>query len=108
MSTLKLSSQQILKPSLQQGYDSSKEEEPDSETGEVKSVSGTFSDWARVEPVIDDMLEIFASPDLTHETVLVTVHTSELTDVIENIVNTVSQLEGIDVAKSILYMGIED
>jgi hypothetical protein len=85
-----MSSQQILEPPLQQRYNPSKEEEPDSETGKVKSIPGALAYRSSIEPVIDDVFEIFAGPNLTHEPILVTIHTGELADMIENVVNSIS------------------
>jgi hypothetical protein len=54
------------------------------------------------------MLQILAHADLLHELVLITVHTSKLTDVSEGELQTVGKLESIDITESILYVQIDD
>lgn len=54
------------------------------------------------------MLEVLAHPDLPHELVLVTVHARELTDVGEGELETVGELEGVDVAEAVLDVRVDD
>jgi len=54
------------------------------------------------------MLEIFTHSNLPHKFVFVTVHSSELANVSENIMKTVRQLEGVHVVKAILNVRIHD
>ena len=61
-----------------------------------------------VESVVDDMFEVFAHPNLPHQFVLVPVHSCQLADVGEGVLQTVSQLEGIHVAKAILDVGVNN
>lgn len=46
-----------------------------------------------VEPVVNEMLQIFAHPDLSHQLVLVTVHASQLANVGEDVLQTIGQLQ---------------
>jgi hypothetical protein len=54
------------------------------------------------------MLEILAHTDLPHELVLVSVHSRELTDVSEGELKSVGELEGVDVAESVLDVRVDD
>lgn len=46
-----------------------------------------------VEAVVDEMLEIFAHSDLSHQLVLVAVHSCQLTNVGKDVLQSVSQLQ---------------
>lgn len=46
-----------------------------------------------VEPVVDEMLQIFAHPDLSHELVLVAVHAGQLTNMSEDVLQPIRQLQ---------------
>lgn len=52
------------------------------------------------------MLEILAHSDLSHKLVLVPVHPRQLTNVSKRILQPISQLEGIHISKTILYMRV--
>lgn len=54
------------------------------------------------------MLKILAHPDLSHELVLVAVHAGQLANVSEYVLKTVSQLEGVHVVQTVLYVRIDD
>ena len=54
------------------------------------------------------MLEILAHPDLSHEFVLVSVHAGEGTNMCENVLECVGELECIDIAKTVLNVGVHD
>jgi hypothetical protein len=47
-------------------------------------------------------LQVLGHANLTHQTVLVTVHASQLTNVGKSVLQTISQLKGIDVAQTVL------
>ena len=55
-----------------------------------------------------DVLEILAHTNLPHQLVLVTVHTSQLTDVGESELESIGQLERIDVSESVLDVRVDD
>ena len=46
-----------------------------------------------VEPIVDEMLQIFAHPDLSHQLVLVAVHACQLTNMSEDVLQSISQLQ---------------
>ena len=48
-----------------------------------------------VEPVVDEMLEILAHADLSHQLVLVAVHPSQLTHVGKDVLQSVRQLKPV-------------
>lgn len=60
-----------------------------------------------VESVIDQVLQIFAHADLPHQFVFVTVHSRELADVSKYVLQTVGQLESVNVVQPVLDMGID-
>lgn len=43
-----------------------------------------------IKPIVDQMLEILAHPDLPHEFVLVTVHARQLSHVSEDVLQAIS------------------
>lgn len=45
-----------------------------------------------VEAVVDEMFEIFAHSDLSHQLVLVAVHSRQLTNVGKDVLQSISQL----------------
>lgn len=131
---LKLSSEQVVQPSLKQGNDTSHEEEPHSPSRLPETHSGTLTDGTSVEPVVDQVLEILAHSDLPHKLVLVTVHyrtkteaiviraitkkevfetimlrtSSKLSNVRKHVLETIGQLEGINVSKTELDVHIDN
>ena len=46
-----------------------------------------------VKPVINQVLDVFAHPDLSHELVLVSVHSSQLTNMGEDVLQAISKLK---------------
>lgn len=46
-----------------------------------------------VEPIVDEMLQIFAHPDLSHQLVLVAVHACQLTYMSEDVLQSIRQLQ---------------
>lgn len=54
------------------------------------------------------MLDVLSHADLPHEAVLVAVHACQVSNVREDVLQSVSQLESFDVAKSILDMRVYD
>ena len=47
----------------------------------------------RVESVVYKMLEILTHPDLSHQLILVSVHTSQLTNMGVDVLQTISKLD---------------
>ena len=54
------------------------------------------------------MFEVFGHSHLAHQSVLVPVHPRQLSYVGENVVETVSKLEGFNVSEPILDVGVND
>ena len=52
------------------------------------------------------MLDVFAHSDLPHEFVLVPIHSSQLTNMGENIPKTISELKAVHITKSVLDIRI--
>lgn len=50
------------------------------------------------------MLQILAHSDLSHQFVLVSIHSSQLTHMGKDILKTIGQLEGVHVVKAVLHM----
>ena len=59
-----------------------------------------------VKSVVDDMFQILTHSDLSHQLVLVSVHSRELTNVSKCVLQSISQLESIHVSQSVLNMGV--
>eukprot|EP00398_MALV-I-01_sp_L67-1_P000203 gene202-gene343 len=95
-------------PTFKKRNDTTKEEQPDTPSWSPETTTGTLTDRTGVETVVDDMLKILAHTHLTHQTILVTVHTGELTNMREDILKTISKLESINVTKTVLNHGIDD
>ena len=108
MTTLKLSSKQIAEPPLQEGGDSSKEKKPDSPAWRPKANTRSFADRTGIEAVVDQMLQILTHTYLPHQPIFVPVHASELTDVVECVLQPVRKLVGINVTETVLDMRVDD
>ena len=108
VSSLELSGQQVVEPSLEQGNDTSHEEQPDPPSWRPEPDTGTLSNGTRVEPRVDQVFQILAHPDLLHQLVLVTVHSGQLSDMTEHVLETIGELERIDVTQSELHVGIHN
>lgn len=54
------------------------------------------------------MLQIFAHANLPHEFVLVTIHSRQLSNVSKDVLQTISQLEGVYIVETILHVRIDD
>lgn len=61
-----------------------------------------------IEPVVDQMLEILAHSDLSHQFVLVAVHASELAHMREYVLQPVRQLERVYVIQAVLDVRVHD
>lgn len=60
VTALELASQKVAQPSLQQRNNATKEKHPNSKHGKPKANSWAFLNRPRVEPVVDQMFEVFA------------------------------------------------
>lgn len=57
-----------------------------------RSCSNTIFTYS-VEPVVDEMFQVFAHPDLPHQLVLVAIHAGQLTYVGKDVLQPVGQLK---------------
>mmetsp|Transcript_33281 Transcript_33281/g.109100 ORF Transcript_33281/g.109100 Transcript_33281/m.109100 type:complete len:1053 (+) Transcript_33281:4096-7254(+) len=104
---LELPRQQVAQPTLQKRHDATEEEEPHAPAWCPEATARPLADWARVESVVDQVLQVLAHADLPHQTVLVPVHTGQLTDVREDVLQAIGQLERVDVAQAELHMTVD-
>ena len=108
LAALELPREQVAEPPLQQRHDAAQEEQPHPPHRRPEPDTRTLADGTRVEPVVDEVLEVLAHPHLSHQLVLVAVHAGELTHVRERVLQSVSQLEGVNVAQPVLDVGVDD
>lgn len=108
LSSLELPSKQVAKPSLKKRDDTTQEEDPNTPHGCPETTSRTLSDRSSVETVVDEMLEILAHTNLPHQTVLVPIHASKLSNVSESVLETISKLVGLNVTETVLNSELED
>lgn len=58
VATLELARQQVAQPAFQQRCDAAQEEEPDAPAGRPDTAAGTLAHRTRVEPVVDQVLQV--------------------------------------------------
>lgn len=102
MSAFKLPCKQITEPPLKQGYNASQKEVPDPPRRCPKANTGSFTNLPGIKPVVNQVFQIFGHAYLAHQAVLVPVHASQMADMRKCVLEPISQLERIDLAKSIL------
>mmetsp|Transcript_139393 Transcript_139393/g.242388 ORF Transcript_139393/g.242388 Transcript_139393/m.242388 type:complete len:464 (+) Transcript_139393:5762-7153(+) len=103
---LELSGEQVAEPALKEGDNPPQEEQPHAPTGGPEAAPRALAHGPSVEPIVDQMLEILAHPDLPHQPILVAVHPGQLPNVVEDVLQTIRQLEGIHVAQPVLHVGV--
>ena len=108
VTSFKLTREEIAQPALQQRSDAAQEEEPHTPSRCPDTATRTLTHRTRVEAVVDQVFQIFAHADLPHQFVLVTVHSGELADVGEDVLEPIGQLESIDIVQSILNVGVDN
>ena len=69
--------------------------------------AGALADGARVEAVVDEVLQVLAHADLAHQLVLVAVHARQLPDVRERVLQAVRQLVRVHVAQPVLHVRVD-
>mmetsp|Transcript_38034 Transcript_38034/g.88955 ORF Transcript_38034/g.88955 Transcript_38034/m.88955 type:complete len:246 (-) Transcript_38034:1571-2308(-) len=106
--SLKLTSKQVPKPSFQKWDDTPQEEEPHTPSWRPEAASRPLAHGTRVEAVVDEVLQILAHSHLSHQSVLVSVHTGELTHVGVDVLQAIRQLVSIDVAQAELHVTVHD
>lgn len=70
---LKLTRQEVPEPALEQRHDAAQEEQPHTPPRRPHTDTRALANGPSVEPVVDDVLEILAHADLSHQLVLVPV-----------------------------------
>jgi hypothetical protein len=108
ITSLELAREEITKPAFKKWHDTTHEEQPDAPTGSPEADTRTFTNGTCIEAIVDEVLQVFRHSDLSHELVLVTVHARKGTNVREDILKSIRELEGVNIAKPILDMGIND
>ena len=106
MSALKLTGQEVPQPSLKQRDNTAEEKDPHAPPGRPEADAGSFADGSGIEPVVNQVLEVLAHPDLAHQTVLIPIHPRQLSHMGERILEAVCQLECVNVAESVLDVRI--
>lgn len=108
VTTLELTRKQVAQPAFEQWRDAAHEEQPDSPSWSPESATRALADWSGVETVIDQVLQIFAHSDLSHQLVLVAIHSRQLPNVSEDVLQSVGKLESVHVVQPILDVGVND
>mmetsp|Transcript_7034 Transcript_7034/g.20668 ORF Transcript_7034/g.20668 Transcript_7034/m.20668 type:complete len:555 (-) Transcript_7034:1166-2830(-) len=103
VAALELAREQVAEPALQERHDAAEEEEPHAPARRPEAAAGALAHGARVEAVVDQVLQVLAHANLAHEAVLVAVHARELADVREDVLEPVRELEGVHVAQAVLH-----
>lgn len=104
MSALELPCKQIAKPSLEQRNNSSNEEEPDTPSWCPKSNTRSLSNLASIEPVVDQVFEVFSHPNLPHKSILVPIHSGQHSYMGKDILKPISQLKCFNITQPVLHM----
>mmetsp|Transcript_13659 Transcript_13659/g.18096 ORF Transcript_13659/g.18096 Transcript_13659/m.18096 type:complete len:218 (-) Transcript_13659:2714-3367(-) len=106
VAAFELPRQKVAEPALEERHDPAEEKEPDTPARCPEAAARAFAHRTRIEAVVDEMLEILAHADLTHEAVLVAVHARQLSDVRERVLEPVRKLEGVHISKAVLNDGV--
>lgn len=61
-----------------------------------------------IKSVVDQVFQIFTHAHLSHQFVFVPIHSCQLADMGEYVLQAVSQLERIHVAQAVLNMGVNN
>ena len=108
LATFKLAGEEVTEPAFKKGDDSTEKKEPDTPARGPETYARAFTHGTRVEAVVDEMFQVLAETDLTHELVLVAVHARELSDMGKNVLKAVGELKGVDVTESVLDVGVDN
>ena len=108
ITSLELAREEIPKPTFKKWHDTTHEEQPDAPTGSPEADTRTLTNGTCIEAIVDKVLQILCHSDLSHELVLVTVHARKGTNVRKDILKRIRELEGVNIAKPVLDMGIND
>ena len=94
-------------PSLQQGDDAAHEEQPDTPARRPETTTRALPYRTSVEAVVDEMLEVLGHAYLPHQLILVPVHTGQGTNMREDVLERIGELEGVDVAQTELHVCVD-
>ena len=108
ITSLELAREEISKPAFKKWHDTTHEEQPDAPTGSPEANPRTLANGTCIEAIVDEVLQVFRHSDLSHELVLVTVHARKGANVREDILKGIRELEGVNIAKPVLDMGIDN
>ena len=108
IASLELASEEITKPAFKKWHNTTHEEQPDAPTGSPEADTRTLSNGTCIEAIVDEVLQVFRHSDLSHEFVLVTVHARQGTNMRKGILKGICELKGVNIAKPVLDMGIND
>jgi hypothetical protein len=106
--SLELAREKITKPAFEKWYNATHKEEPDAPTRSPEADTRTLANGTGIEAIVDEVLQVLRHSDLPHEFVLVSVHARESANVRKNILKGVRELEGVNIAKAVLNMCIND
>ncbi|KAH3663740.1 hypothetical protein OGAPHI_005142 [Ogataea philodendri] len=107
LSSFKLTRKQVSKPTFQKWHNSSHEEDPHTPGRLPESATWSFSNNS-VESVVNNVFQVLTSSDLVHNFVLVTVDTRQLPKMVQSVVDTVCELESVNVSEPELNMRINN
>jgi hypothetical protein len=108
ITSLELARKKITKPTFKKWHNTTHEEKPDAPTGSPEADARTLTNGTGIEAIVDKVLQVFRHPHLPHELVLVTVHARKSANVRKNILKGIRELEGVNIPKPVLDMGIDD
>jgi hypothetical protein len=108
ITSLELAREKNTKPVFKKWYNATHKEEPDAPTGSPEANTRTLANGTGIEAIVDEMLQVVRHSDLPHEFVLVSAHARESANVRKNILKGVRELEGVNIAKTVLDMCIND
>ena len=106
MTTFELSREEIAQPTLEQRDNTAEEKQPHAPPWSPEPDTRSFTHGTRIETVVYQMFDIFAHSHLTHQSILVSVHASQLTHMCEGVLQSIRKLERIDVTQAILHKRI--
>jgi hypothetical protein len=108
ITSLELAREKITKPTFKKRYNTTHEEKPDAPAGSPEADTGTLANRASIEAIVDEVLQVLRHSNLPHKLVLVTVHARKGANVRKYILKGIGELKGVNIAKTILDMGVDD
>jgi hypothetical protein len=108
ITSLELTRQEVAEPTFKQGHNATHEEKPDAPAGSPETYTRALTNGTGIEAVVDEMLQVLCHSNLSHELVLVTVHACKGPNMRKDILKSICELKGVNVAKTVLDMGIDN